>query len=274
MLVNSHLHFDHCGGNKHIPDAKLVLHEQELAEARDCQPFERSATPIARGTGTASRSRRSRATSSSRQGLWLFETPGHTIGHYSLLAKPSGGERALLFAVDVVYTRRGVREGRPARLPLRPGRGRPLDPAAARPRRGARRRDPLLPRHGRVERLSARARGLRALGRGTADEAAGSRRDRHRVGAGDRPRGRGEAGGRGREGRARRPQRAGSGAGGRGAARRARARDRRLAGGPGAAHGRRDARPLRQGRRARQRRGDRPVHRRGTRSRSTSGGGS
>ena len=32
-------------------------------------------------------------------GLWLFETPGHTVGHYSLLV----GEK-LLFAFDVTYT--------------------------------------------------------------------------------------------------------------------------------------------------------------------------
>src|SRR2546421_12625478 len=29
-LVNSHLHFDHVGGNKHLTDATVVVHEREL----------------------------------------------------------------------------------------------------------------------------------------------------------------------------------------------------------------------------------------------------
>ena len=39
-LVNSHLHFDHVGGNKHFSGIPNVVHEQELAQARDHEPFE------------------------------------------------------------------------------------------------------------------------------------------------------------------------------------------------------------------------------------------
>src|ERR671934_711575 len=39
-LVNSHLHFDHVGGNKHVREAVVVLHEKELAHAREYEPFE------------------------------------------------------------------------------------------------------------------------------------------------------------------------------------------------------------------------------------------
>ena len=38
-LVNSHLHFDHVGGNKHFAGVKNVVHEQELAQARNHEPF-------------------------------------------------------------------------------------------------------------------------------------------------------------------------------------------------------------------------------------------
>jgi 4-pyridoxolactonase len=38
------------------------------------------------------------------RGLWLFETPGHTIGHYSLLVTGEPGTTPMLFAFDVVYT--------------------------------------------------------------------------------------------------------------------------------------------------------------------------
>ena len=33
----------------------------------------------------------------------LFETPGHTIAHYSLLAEPEG-RRPMIFCGDAVYT--------------------------------------------------------------------------------------------------------------------------------------------------------------------------
>src|SRR4029077_20428196 len=57
-------------------------------------------------------------------GLFLFETPGHTIGHYSLLVTPtSSAERPMLFAFDVVYTQPAVRKGHPHGLHIDPRAG-------------------------------------------------------------------------------------------------------------------------------------------------------
>jgi 4-pyridoxolactonase len=111
-LVNSHLHFDHVGGNKHFAGVKNVVHEQELAQARNHEPFEffgysdktwdyegASFEPVSGDLDLA-------------KGLWLFETPGHTIGHYSLLVKPeSSASRPMLFAFDVVYTQSALEKG-------------------------------------------------------------------------------------------------------------------------------------------------------------------
>jgi 4-pyridoxolactonase len=111
-LVNSHLHFDHVGGNKHFAGVKNVVHEQELAQARNHEPFEffgysdktwdyegAAFEPVSGDLELA-------------RGLWLFETPGHTIGHYSLLAKPeSSASRPMLFAFDVVYTQSALEKG-------------------------------------------------------------------------------------------------------------------------------------------------------------------
>jgi 4-pyridoxolactonase len=111
VLVNSHLHFDHCGGNKHVLNAKAVLHERELAEARNCEPFER----LGYSDKTWDREGLQFETISGdvelAKGLWLYETPGHTIGHYSLLAQPTGEGRPLLFAFDVVYTAEAFEKG-------------------------------------------------------------------------------------------------------------------------------------------------------------------
>ena len=115
VLINSHLHFDHVGGNKHIANAKLVVHEKELVEARDCEPFERFGYSDTTWDRDGLAIETVAGDVEIAKGLWLFETPGHTIGHCSLLATSSTGARALLFAVDVVYTQeafdRGVQPG-------------------------------------------------------------------------------------------------------------------------------------------------------------------
>jgi 4-pyridoxolactonase len=111
-LVNSHLHFDHVGGNKHFAGVKTVVHEQELAQARNHEPFEHFGysdkswdyggaifEPVAGDLELA-------------KGLKLFETPGHTVGHYSLLVTPeSASARPMLFAFDVVYTQLALERG-------------------------------------------------------------------------------------------------------------------------------------------------------------------
>jgi 4-pyridoxolactonase len=111
-LVNSHLHFDHVGGNKHFRGVKNVVHEQELEQARDHEPFEffgysdktwdyegANFEPVSGDLDLA-------------KGLSLFETPGHTIGHYSLLVTPeSSAGRPMLFAFDVVYTQPALEKG-------------------------------------------------------------------------------------------------------------------------------------------------------------------
>jgi 4-pyridoxolactonase len=106
--VNSHLHIDHVGGNKLFEDTGVrhVLHAKELAQARNHEPFEffgysdkswdyegANFVPVTGDFELAA-------------GLWLFETPGHTVGHYSLLV----GQK-LLFAFDVSYTAAALEKG-------------------------------------------------------------------------------------------------------------------------------------------------------------------
>jgi 4-pyridoxolactonase len=45
------------------------------------------------------------------KGIFLYETPGHTVGHYSLLLKPGGGSKPLLFGFDVAYTAAALEKG-------------------------------------------------------------------------------------------------------------------------------------------------------------------
>lgn len=112
-LVNSHLHFDHVGGNKHLSGTGVrnVVHEREIAQARNHEPFEfygysdktwdYEGVNLVPVTGDFELGK----------GFWLYETPGHTVGHYSLLVKPESGTKPMLFAFDVVYTQEAYDKG-------------------------------------------------------------------------------------------------------------------------------------------------------------------
>lgn len=111
VLVNSHLHFDHVGGNRHLPDAKVVVHAREIVQARSCEPFEVPAYSDRQWDHPGARLVPVRGDHEVAPGLTLFETPGHTVGHYSLLVRAGGRRRAMLFPFDVVYTEEAYRRG-------------------------------------------------------------------------------------------------------------------------------------------------------------------
>lgn len=110
-LVNSHLHFDHVGGNKYLTGATVVLHEKELAQGRGFEPFERFGYSDTTWDFEGARFETVSGDVEVAKGIWLFETPGHTVGHYSVLLKPESGEKAMFFAFDVVYTGEALEKG-------------------------------------------------------------------------------------------------------------------------------------------------------------------
>ncbi len=142
-LIMSHLHFDHCGGNKHLPHAKVVLHEKELPQAREPQPFERLRLlrPQLGHRGPEHRDHLGRRRDRVRPAP-ARDARAH--GRPLLAAGRLGGAHADAVCDRRGLLRRGVREGRPAGLPQRPHCGRALDRADQAARRGARRRGVLL----------------------------------------------------------------------------------------------------------------------------------
>jgi 4-pyridoxolactonase len=109
-LINTHLHFDHVGGNKHLTSSRVVLHEKELAHARDHEPFEFFGYSDKTWDYEGARFETISGDVELAKGLWLFETPGHTVGHYSVLVKPDQGV-PMLFAMDTVYTQGAYEKG-------------------------------------------------------------------------------------------------------------------------------------------------------------------
>jgi len=117
-VVNSHLHFDHCGCNSSFPPAKWVIRAREAAFYRsklghpafglgpddlgpdDPAPFDYEDEHDLLGDGS----------------LVLLDTRGHTPGHQSLLVTFSDGRRYVLVG-DAAYTRDAVDAGQPQGRP-------------------------------------------------------------------------------------------------------------------------------------------------------------
>lgn len=103
-VINSHLHFDHVGGQKHLPNAEVWVHKEELRHARLPESFE-ALGYADRGFDHADAKFRWLAGEEIDfvEGMKLIFTPGHTIGHYSLLLEKAG-RPPMFFIADVTYT--------------------------------------------------------------------------------------------------------------------------------------------------------------------------
>jgi len=105
IVINTHLHFDHCGNNASFPNAKFYVQEDELRYAYAPDRFQKAAylreffdieaeyTPV-RG--------RHRITDE----IVLIRTPGHSVGHQSVIVRK--GERNHVYCGDVAPLRENL----------------------------------------------------------------------------------------------------------------------------------------------------------------------
>ena len=125
FVINSHYHFDHCGGNKHLKNACTICHALEFEACKHPQPFEHLgysdltfAPEVARAKAGASAPDPApdmytpkfdlvKGDRELAKGVWLFETPGHTAGHYSLMVKLAD-RRPMLFTADACYSQKNL----------------------------------------------------------------------------------------------------------------------------------------------------------------------
>ena len=124
-VINSHYHFDHCGGNKHFKTACTICHAKELEVCGCPQPFEHFgysdlsfAPEIARKNGKTlppdpaldmytPTFQTLQGDQEIAKGMWLFETPGHTAGHYSMMVELAH-RRPMLFTADACYSKKNL----------------------------------------------------------------------------------------------------------------------------------------------------------------------
>ncbi|MFC1409993.1 N-acyl homoserine lactonase family protein [Streptacidiphilus sp. N1-12] len=124
LVVNCHLHFDHCGGNPLLGGTPILVQAVELATARrgDYTMDALVDFPGAIYEEIAGECE-------IRPGVWIVPTPGHTDGHQSLVVRQTDGTVVLAgqahdfasqFGSDQL-ARRAAREGlEPPLPPYRP----------------------------------------------------------------------------------------------------------------------------------------------------------
>ena len=86
LVVNCHLHFDHCGGNALLAGRPILVQATELATARrggytidELVDFPGASYEEVSGEAEV------------WPGVWIIPTPGHTDGHQSLVVRKSDG---------------------------------------------------------------------------------------------------------------------------------------------------------------------------------------
>ena len=103
FVINSHLHFDHVGGNRFLKNATTLVSKWELRSCKVPEPFERLGYSDLSFDIPGMKYEFIEGDVDLAKGLSLFQTVGHTIGHYSMLAEPEG-RRPMIFAGDAAYT--------------------------------------------------------------------------------------------------------------------------------------------------------------------------
>jgi N-acyl homoserine lactone hydrolase len=102
FVVNSHLHYDHCGGNGFFPNATMVVHAKEWHAAHVKKMQDAGAyNPVHFECMTKVMETAGEADLFGDGSTVVFPTPGHTPGHQSLRLRLVSGN--VLLAADCCY---------------------------------------------------------------------------------------------------------------------------------------------------------------------------
>jgi glyoxylase-like metal-dependent hydrolase (beta-lactamase superfamily II) len=111
LIINSHFHFDHVGGNALIPNATMVVQRREWAAGMDADAARRSGfDPRDFDLGHKLRLVDGEHDVFGDGSVVCLPTHGHTPGHQSLKLRLAGGD--VVLAADSCYFCRTLRERR------------------------------------------------------------------------------------------------------------------------------------------------------------------
>jgi glyoxylase-like metal-dependent hydrolase (beta-lactamase superfamily II) len=91
VVVNCHLHFDHCGGNPLLANRPIVTQATELAQARSVENY--TLRELVDFAGV--RYEEVNGEAELMPNVWVIPTPGHTEGHQSLVVRCLDGTTVL-----------------------------------------------------------------------------------------------------------------------------------------------------------------------------------
>jgi N-acyl homoserine lactone hydrolase len=111
LVINSHFHFDHCGGNALVPNATLVVQRREWQAGMDPDAAAKSGfDPRDFDLGHKLRLIDGEHDLFGDGSVVCLPTHGHTPGHQSLKLRLAGGD--IVLAADSCYFCRTLRERR------------------------------------------------------------------------------------------------------------------------------------------------------------------
>jgi len=87
IVINTHLHFDHCGNNKLFKNARFVVQKDELNYAYQPERFQQAAYIREFFDVKGLNYETVRGRFQVCENVTLIPTPGHTVGHQSVLVK-------------------------------------------------------------------------------------------------------------------------------------------------------------------------------------------
>lgn len=107
IVVNSHLHFDHCSGNRYFPGARFIMSKEELRHAFVPDPwaklgYDRNLVDMPGAKHTLLEPLGD-IEYTILPGITAIETPGHSKGHLSFIIEPAN-DQPMIFPIDVAYT--------------------------------------------------------------------------------------------------------------------------------------------------------------------------
>ena len=104
-VINTHLHFDHCGGNRLYAGVPIHVQARELADARSDADYTVRAWVDFDGASYVEHDGEAEVL----PGIRLLPTPGHTRGHQAVLVDTPDG--LVVLGGDVGYTFRELGSG-------------------------------------------------------------------------------------------------------------------------------------------------------------------
>lgn len=108
LVINTHLHVDHCGGNRFFPKARFLVQERELEYARDPLPIHKPAYDV---DLTGMNLEFLHGDAEITQGVRVILTPGHSPGSQAVLIDTAGGLYAIAGDTITHYINMDVPKG-------------------------------------------------------------------------------------------------------------------------------------------------------------------